>query len=63
MTLQCANPSCVTTSPRMIKGKFLGFDNRPKENSGNQVYWLCPSCTERFDLLFRDDSVAVVPKE
>lgn len=63
MTLACANPSCVTTGPSLIKGRVTRFNNRPVENPGNRVFWLCPSCTERFELLFRGDSVAVVPRE
>ncbi len=63
MTLACANPSCVTTGPALIKGKMLHFDNRPAEKKANRVYWLCPSCSERFDLLFRADSVSIVPRE
>ncbi len=66
MTQKCANPTCVTTTPHLIRGKMTKFDNRPQELSNKkymQIYWLCPSCSERFDLLFRDDSVAIVPRE
>ena len=59
MTLACANPNCKAPAP--VQGKVPNF--RPVENCGNQVYWLCPSCNERFELLFHGDSVAVVARQ
>ncbi len=61
MTLACANPKCDSKAPTPPLGKAP--NTRPVENRGNLVYWLCPECTERFELLFHGDSVAVVARK